>query len=91
MFNEGISRTGSVIDMGVFYEIIDKKGAWFSYNGARLGQGREAVKLELKNNPQLLEEIEKQIFERCPTFNTGSQEEKPAQAISVEEKELAGV
>lgn len=58
LFNEGISRTGSVIDMATEYNIIDKKGAWFSYKGQRLGQGREAVREELKKNPKLLEELE---------------------------------
>lgn len=58
MFNEGISRTGAVIDLGAEYNIIDKKGAWFSYKGQRLGQGREAVREELKKNPKLLDELE---------------------------------
>lgn len=58
LFNEGISRTGSVIDLAVEYNIIDKKGAWFSYKTQRLGQGREAVREELKGNIKLLEEIE---------------------------------
>ncbi len=64
LFNEGISRAGSVIDMGVAFEIIDKKGAWFSYKGQRLGQGREAVREELKKNPQLFAEIEAQVLEK---------------------------
>lgn len=58
LFNEGISRTGAVIDMATEYNIVDKKGAWFSYKGQRLGQGREAVREELKKNPKLLEELE---------------------------------
>ena len=58
LFNEGISRTGSVIDLATELNIIDKKGAWFSYKGQRLGQGREAVREELKKNQKLLEEIE---------------------------------
>ena len=64
LFNEGISRTGSVIDMATEYCIVDKKGAWFSYKGQRLGQGREAVREELKKNPQLLDEIEGLIFQQ---------------------------
>ena len=63
LFNEGISRTGSTIDLAVEYNVIDKKGAWFSYEGGRLGQGREAVREELKNNPALLEEIEKKVMD----------------------------
>lgn len=58
LFNEGISRVGSIIDMATEHNIIDKKGAWFSYNGQRLGQGRETVREELKKNLSLLEELE---------------------------------
>jgi recombination protein RecA len=65
LFNEGISRTGTAIDLGVDLNIIDKKGAWFSYKGDRLGQGREAVREELKKKPSLLEEIEAQIMQKC--------------------------
>lgn len=61
LFGEGISRTGSVLDMAVEANIIDKKGAWFSYNGERLGQGRETVREELKKNPKLLDEIEAKL------------------------------
>ena len=61
LYNKGICQTGSAIDMGVSFNIIDKKGSWFSYKGQRLGQGRDSVKEELEKNPALLEEIEKQI------------------------------
>jgi recombination protein RecA len=64
LFNEGISRTGSAIDVATEFNIIDKKGAWFSYKGERLGQGREAVREELKTNAKLLEEIEALIMEK---------------------------
>lgn len=63
LFNEGISRTGSAIDMATEFNIIDKKGAWFSYKGQRLGQGREAVREELKKNSKLLDEIEHLILQ----------------------------
>lgn len=63
LFNEGISRTGSAIDMATEFNIVDKKGAWFSYKGRRLGQGREAVREELKNDPKLLEELEELIYQ----------------------------
>lgn len=65
LFNEGISRTGTVIDLGVEYNIIDKKGAWFSYKGQRLGQGRDTVREELKKNVKLLEEIEIAVLQVC--------------------------
>ncbi len=63
-FDEGISRTGTVIDLGVECGIIDKKGAWFSYNSERLGQGREAVRELLKNDSALMEKLEKEIAEK---------------------------
>lgn len=62
LFNEGISYAGSMIDMGVFYGIIDKKGTWYSYQDKRLGQGKEAVRLLLKKEPALLSAIESDIF-----------------------------
>ncbi len=62
LFNEGISRTGTIIDLATDLNIIDKKGSWFSYKGQRLGQGREFVREELKKNPKLLEELETQIL-----------------------------
>jgi len=61
LFNEGISYTGTVIDLGVEQGIIDKKGAWFSYQTERLGQGREAARETLKNNPKLCAEIEQKV------------------------------
>lgn len=65
LFNEGISRTGSAIDMATEFNVVEKKGAWFSFKGQRLGQGREAVREELKNNTKLLEEIESLIVQHC--------------------------
>jgi len=65
IFNEGISRIGSLIDVGVDVGIIEKKGTWFSYNAQRLGQGREAVRDELKKNPKLVDELEKLILAKC--------------------------
>jgi recombination protein RecA len=62
LFNEGISRLGSLIDVGVECGIIDKKGTWFSFETTRLGQGKEAVREELKKNPQLADLIEKKIM-----------------------------
>ena len=62
MFNEGISRIGSILDLGADLGVIDKKGTWFSYNGNRLGQGREAAKEELRKQPKLIDELEKVIL-----------------------------
>jgi len=61
MYNEGISKTGDVLDLAVEHEIVGKSGAWFDYNDAKIGQGREAVKVYLKENPKVLTEIEKKV------------------------------
>ncbi|MDE5975975.1 MAG: recombinase RecA [Muribaculaceae bacterium] len=61
MFGEGISKTGEIVDLGVEHGILKKSGAWFSYDGTKLGQGREAVKKVLKDKPELAAEIEKKI------------------------------
>jgi recombination protein RecA len=61
MYGEGISKTGEIIDLGVEHGIISKSGSWFSYEGAKLGQGRESVRSILKDNPELLTEIENKI------------------------------
>lgn len=62
LFNEGISYTGNIIDLAVEKGVIDKKGAWFSFQTERLGQGREAAREELKKNPKMAVEIEKLVM-----------------------------
>jgi recombination protein RecA len=64
IFGEGISKTGEIIDMGVELNIIQKSGSWFSYNTDKLGQGRDAVKQLLTDNPELANEIETKIREK---------------------------
>lgn len=61
MYGQGISKVGEIVDLGVDFGIIKKSGSWFSYNETKLGQGRDAVKDLLKDNPELADEIEKQI------------------------------
>ena len=63
-FGEGISKVGEIVDLGVEYEIIKKSGSWFSYGATKLGQGREAVKNMLADNPELCEELETKIKEK---------------------------
>jgi recombination protein RecA len=63
MYGKGISKTGEIVDLGVEYGIIEKSGAWFSYNGDRIGQGRENVKKLLEDNEELADEIEGKIRE----------------------------
>lgn len=62
MFNEGISRSGELVDLGVAKGILQKSGSWFSYNGQKLAQGRDAVKKLLQENPDLADEIEAKIM-----------------------------
>jgi recombination protein RecA len=61
MFGEGISKAGEIIDLGVDHNIIKKAGSWFSYGETRLGQGRDAVKQLILDNPELMEELETKI------------------------------
>lgn len=61
MYGEGVSKTGEVLDLGVDFEIIKKSGSWFSYGDTKLGQGRDAVKQLIKDNPELMEELEEKI------------------------------
>lgn len=63
IFGEGISKAGEIIDLGVEKGIIKKSGSWFSYQDSKLGQGRDAVKMLLLDNPELMAELEKKIFE----------------------------
>lgn len=65
MYNEGISKSGDVIDLATKYEIVEKAGAWFSYKGEKIAQGREAAKKYLDANPKVLQEITKQVTEKA--------------------------
>lgn len=67
MYNEGISRTGDVLDLAVLHGIVGKSGAWFDYADAKIGQGREATKKYLKENPEVLAEIEAKVREKAAT------------------------
>jgi recombination protein RecA len=61
LYGEGISRLGEIIDLGVEHKVVDKAGAWFSYKGERLGQGRENAKLTLRDNPELYARVESEL------------------------------
>ncbi|MCL1821703.1 MAG: recombinase RecA, partial [Prolixibacteraceae bacterium] len=67
IYGEGISKTGEVIDIGVNYDIIKKSGSWFSYGDSKLGQGRESVRKLLKDNPELMNELETKIMQTATT------------------------
>lgn len=61
MYNEGISRSGDILDLATARDIVEKSGAWFAYGGQKIGQGREAAKTHLKDNPKVMEEIAKKV------------------------------
>ena len=67
MYGEGISKIGEILDIGVEHDRSEKSGSWFSYGGSKLGQGRDAVKAILKDNPELMEELEQKILEQLKT------------------------
>ena len=69
MYGTGISKIGEIIDLGVNYEIIKKSGSWFSYGDTKLGQGRDAVKTLLEDNPDLMEELEGKIMGTLKAVN----------------------
>lgn len=83
LFDEGISRAGSILDLAVQKNIVEKKGAWFSYNGGRLGQGRESVREELKKHPELLDEIEKAVLKAFDLSNSGEEYSKKDHQLDV--------
>ena len=89
MFGEGVSHEGEVLDLGVELDIVRKAGSWFSYEDSKLGQGRDAVKRVLADNPELLEEIKhkvlvaKGIREEKPSKKSAEKEDKDAKAEKV--------
>src|SRR5262249_3207746 len=87
MFAEGISKTGELVDMGVDKKIIEKSGAWYSYKTERIGQGRDAAREFLKNNPPVAREVEAKLrdlagvpvrSEKKTEAKADTKEEKPA-------------
>ena len=88
MYGEGISKEGSVLDMAVKLDIIEKSGAWFSYNNAKIGQGRENVKKYLKENPEIAEEIEKKVRDNYnKAFEQALNEDEENNAEEIEEED----
>ena len=79
IYGEGISREGCIIDMGVEHGILGKSGAWFSYNGEKLANGRDKMRLYLKDNPEVCAEIEKAIREKVKSKNKESDGEPAAE------------
>ena len=93
IYGKGISKSGNIIDLGVNLDIVEKSGAWFSYNGDRIGQGRENAKRYLEDNPKIMAEIEKKIrdnfneaFEKSLNEGNKNPEEEPEELEEEESK-----
>ncbi|WP_375585880.1 recombinase RecA [Cyclobacterium xiamenense] len=76
MYGEGISKVGEIIDLGVEFDIVKKAGSWFSYEGNKLGQGRDAVKTLLLDNPELMDELELKIKEKAGILKDNKEKAK---------------
>ena len=86
MYGLGISREGDILDLGVKHDIVDKSGAWFSYNGERLGQGRDNSKNFLKENPKMMEEIRQKVCDaKGISFGAPKKEETPTETKEAKE------
>lgn len=88
MFGKGISRTGDVLDIAVNEGIVSKAGAWFSYNGEKIGQGRENTKVYLENNPEIFEELERKVREKFFSKPTVVEEDEKKSKGSKKEEAL---
>ena len=87
LYGEGISKEGSILDLAVNLDIVEKSGAWFSYNGAKIGQGRENVKKYLKENPKILAEIEQKIRDNYSKAFEQALDEKASEEADDDEDE----
>ena len=89
MYGRGISKSGEIVDLGVELNVIQKSGSWFSYNGNKLGQGRDAVKQLIEDTPELMEELEAKIKASLDTAKGLLEpvEEKKAEKVKEKEKE----
>ncbi len=88
VYGEGISKEGNILDMAVNLDIVEKSGSWFSYNGERIGQGRENVKKYLKDNPKIMQEIDKKVRDNfAKAFEQSLSGELPESEDEDEEEE----
>ncbi len=81
LFGQGVSRTGEVIDLATDLDIVKKSGAWYSYKDAKIGQGRDAAKDYLKNNPEVMKEIEDQVIAKADELTLSSKKGKKGAAV----------
>ena len=89
IFGKGISRTGEVVDLAVELDVIQKSGAWFSYNGAKIGQGRDNTKEYLSNNPDIMKEIEELIKKKCAEQIAANKKNAKKNAVESAAEEVA--
>lgn len=87
LYGQGVSKAGEVLDLAVDLEIVKKSGSWFSYNGSKLGQGRDGVRDMLKDNPELLAELEDKIKAAVATNADALMDTKPGDQDGVEDKD----
>lgn len=91
MYGQGISREGEIVDLGTEFEVIDKSGAWYSYNGDRLGQGKENVKNFMRENPEVMAEIDRKIRQEmgiiAPDEVTDSPEKGASESAAPQKEE----
>jgi len=89
LYNEGISREGEIVNLGVLYEIIEKSGAWFSYNNQKIGQGKENARVFLKEHPEIANELEAKI--RAAALSAANARLGVAEQTNTEEEEVSDV
>jgi recombination protein RecA len=84
LYGEGISKLGEIIDLGVKHNIVDKAGAWYSYKGDKIGQGKENVRQFLKENPSIAQEIEQQVLAKTLPQRLGEEQQAQSEQEKVE-------
>ena len=82
MYGEGISRAGDILDSAVDAKLVEKAGSWYSYEGNRIGQGRENVKNYLKEHPEIMDRLEVQLLDTLKNDDTQKEPEIPEEDIS---------
>ena len=88
MFGKGISREGDILDLATKIDLVNKSGAWYAYNGEKIGQGRENAKSYLTAHPEIMEEIEEKVRAHYGIGAEGQEAEEPAQAALADAEEV---
>ena len=88
MFGKGISREGDILDLAAKENIVEKSGAWYAYEGSKIGQGRENAKSYLTTHPEIMEEIEEKVRAHYGIGAEGQEAEEPAQAAPADAEEV---